>query len=720
MTQQVFETTFENNLLTVEINKFAKQANGSVMVRYKDTVILSVAVSSTQHTTLNYFPLMVIYQEKLYSAGKIPGSFTKREGRSTDFEVLNSRLIDRALRPLFDKNIKNEIQIINTVLSNDHNCNNENFALFGSSLALLVSDIPFVEAVSAVSIGKIKGEMVINPNLKQKEMSDFLLTLSGTQDSLNMIEAVAKETTEEELLEVMLLGHEVIKKMCAFQEEIRQQIGKEKIVLDIPKTNAALFQEIDEKYRSAIIAILQENNQQKKQKNVLSQNLQLLKDEIMAEYKQKNFFKTVEEIVVLDLEQQKKYLTEIEAIFDTLLTQEIRKMIIHEKKRTDGREIYEIRTIENQVGLLPRTHGSAVFTRGETQSLAVVTLGSLSEGKTIDDLTEDAKKRFMLHYNFPAFSVGSVGRYMSPSRREIGHGMLAEKALLHVLPSEEEFPYSIRVVSEILESNGSSSQATICSSSMALMDAGVPLKNAVAGIAMGLFYDNQDEYVILSDIQGLEDQKGDMDFKVAGTAKGVTALQMDIKIESIGLDILKTALKKARLGRLHILNKMNDTIAKSRKELSPYVLKIKVINIHTSKIRDVIGTGGKIISQIIENNDNVKIDIEQDGRVFIMHQDLKVVERTSHYILNLVKDIEVGQIFEGAVAKILMDKKTGHSFGAIIQLLPGVEGFLHISKLSDKRVDKVEDVVNIGQMVTVQCININEKGKIDLSLKKKH
>jgi polyribonucleotide nucleotidyltransferase len=717
MTQQVFETTFENNSLTVEINKFAKQANGSVLVRYKDTVILSVVVSSVQDTILNYFPFMVIYQEKLYSAGKIPGSFTKREGRSTDFEILNSRLIDRALRPLFDKNLKKEIQIINTVLSNDHNCNNENFALFGSSLALLVSDIPFFRAVSAVSIGKIKGELIVNPNLKQKEISDFLLTLSGTKDSLNMIEAVAKKIPEEELLEAMFFGHEVIKKLCVFQEGIQKKIGKEKINLSIPKKNISLFKEIDDKYRLEITAILQENNLQKKQKNELSQSIQQLKDKIMSEYKKNNFVKIMDEIKFLDLEQQKKYLIEIEEIFDTLLTQEVRKMIIHDKKRTDGREIDEIRSIDNQVGLLPRTHGSAVFTRGETQSLAVVTLGSLSEGKTIDDLTEDAKKRFMLHYNFPAFSVGSVGRYMSPSRREIGHGMLAEKALSHVLPSEEEFPYSIRVVSEILESNGSSSQATICSSSMALMDAGVPLKSAVAGIAMGLFYDNQNEYVILSDIQGLEDQKGDMDLKVAGTEKGITALQMDIKIESIGLDILKVALEKARLGRIHILKKMNTTIAKSRKDLSPYVLKIKVINIKTSKIRDVIGTGGKIISQIIENNDNVKIDIEQDGRIFIMHQDLEVIKKTSNYILNLVKDIEVGQIFEGTVVKILIDKKTGHSFGAIVQLFPGVEGFLHISKLSDKRVYNVEDVVNTGQIVIVKCININAKGKIDLSLK---
>lgn len=715
MNSKLFETIFEDNLLTVEINKLAKQANGTVLIRYKDTVILNIVVLGKTDVALSYFPLMVHYQEKLYAAGKIPGSFAKREGKPSDHEVLISRLIDRSLRPLFPANLKKEVQLVSTVLSSDPDCNNEIFSLLGSSLALLISDIPFIEAVASVCIGYIHDQFIINPTLKEKEKSSFLLTLSGTKYSLNMVEAIADETSEQVLFEAMLLGHQKIKQLCFFQEKIKEEIKPTKIQLSPSIYNEKLKQFVEDLYQPKIQQLLENSYQNKMNNYFLSQNIKNLKNEVLMYFQTKNF-KNNETTSLLDLGNDSVNLMQIEKIFDHLFSQVFRKMIIYEQKRVDGRKLDEIRSINTQINLLPRAHGSAVFTRGQTQSLTVVTLGTLSESKTIDDLSEEEKKRFIFHYNFPSFATGEIGRYIAPSRREIGHGILAEKALHYVLPSVEKFPYTIRVVSEILESNGSSSQATICAASMSLMDAGVPLKKAVAGIAMGLFYSDK-KSIILTDIQGIEDKEGDMDLKIAGTEKGITALQMDIKIKEITFDILKEALTKARLGRIEILSKMNETVSTHKKQLSLYAPKVKVINVKPDKIRDIIGAGGKIISHIIEKHDNVKIDIQQDGKIFIMHHNQNIVQKTSEYILSLSQDIQLGGIYEVTVSRILKDKK-GHSFGAILEVFTNIEGFIHISELTNTRVEKVEDILNIGDRIRARCININEKGKIDFSLKK--
>ncbi|MDV3168183.1 MAG: polyribonucleotide nucleotidyltransferase [Candidatus Phytoplasma stylosanthis] len=713
MTYHLFKTIFENNLLNIEINKLARQTDSSILISYKDSVILSIAVTGKTDTSLNYLPLTVLYQEKFYSVGKIPGNFNKREGKSSEHEILNSRLIDRSLRPLINNNFKKEIQIINTILSSDHNCNNEIFALLGSSLSLLISsNIPFFEPVSAVCIGRIKNEFIINPSLEQKKESDFLLILSGTKESLNMLEATSNEISEDVLLEAMIFGHESIKKLCLLQEDIKNKINPLK--KDIPeiKLKTELFSRIEKKYSHLIKDIFINSCEQKNSKKILQENILKLKDKLLTEYEEDCFLDDKNSFVI---EKKKIDLINLENIFNNLLKQEFRKIVIQDKKRVDGRELDEIRDIQTQINLLPRVHGSSLFTRGETQSLSVVTLGTLRESKMIDDLTEKEEKRFILHYNFPHFSVGEIGRYIAPSRREIGHGMLAEKALSCVLPSEEKFPYSIRVVSEILESNGSSSQATVCASSMALMDAGVPLKRAVAGIAMGLFF-SEKEYVILSDIQGLEDQYGDMDFKISGTEKGITALQMDIKIKKINFDILKESLQKARLGITRILQKMALTISKSNHNLSIYAPKVKVIHVKTNKIRDIIGPGGKIISKIIEDNDNVIIDIKTDGKIFITHHNIEIVEKTAKYIINLTQDITIGLIYLVTVLKILSDKNS-QSFGAIVEIFPGIEGFIHVSNLSNKRTEHVEDVLNVGDKIFAKCIEINNKGKIFLSLK---
>ncbi|QTX03087.1 polynucleotide phosphorylase/polyadenylase [Candidatus Phytoplasma luffae] len=708
MISRKFKTIFENNELIIEINKLAKQANGSVLLSYKDSVILTVSVSSKKDTNLNYFPLTVVYQEKFYSVGKIPGNFNKREGRPSDHEILNSRLIDRSIRSLFEPNFEKEVQIINTILSSDSDCNNEIFALLGSSLSLLISNIPFNEPVAGVCIGKIKDDLIVNPNKEQKTKSEFLLTLSGTENGLNMIEAIANETPEEVLLEAMEYGHKIIKKLCLFQKDIKNEINTPKQNIENKANFQDLYLDIEEKYKNQIKELLYVSSCLKISKKELQNNISGLRDRLLLEFQDNEKLKVYEE--------DKKYFFILENIFDTLLKQEFRKMIIETKTRVDGRNFDNIRNIETKINLLPRVHGSALFTREQTQSLSVVTLGTLKESKMIDDLTEEEEKRFILHYNFPHFSVGETGRYMSPSRREIGHGILAEKALFCVLPSEEEFPYSIRVVSEILESNGSSSMATVCASSMALMAAGVPLKKSVAGIAMGLIFSNEKEYIILSDIQGLEDRYGDMDFKISGTQKGITALQMDIKIDKVNFDILKKAFSQAYTGIIKILNKMSLTISQSNKELSIYAPKVKMIKVPINKIRDIIGSGGKIISQIIEKNDNVKIDIKPDGTIFITHSNIEIVQKTVDYIQNLIKNIEVGANYQVVILKILKDKK-GQSFGAIAEISPGIEGFIHVSELANKRTDNVEDVLNIGDRIFVKCIEINNKGKIFLSLK---
>ncbi|WP_457916012.1 polyribonucleotide nucleotidyltransferase [Candidatus Phytoplasma sacchari] len=711
---KTFQTIFENNLLTIEINKLAKQANSTVLVSYNDTVILSVSIMKEpqENNKLNYFPLMVIYQEKLYAAGKIPGSFSKREGKPSDKEVLNSRLIDRSLRPLFDKCFRNEVQIVNTVLSSNCDCNNEVLALLGSSLSLLISDIPFEDSVSGVCIGKINKQLIVNPNSEQKEKSEFLLILGGTKKSLNMIEAIAKEASEEDLLDAMKLGHEVIQKLCFFQDNIRKKINVEKKFFLITEKKQEIENEFIDKYRKQIKDFFYLNSSNFLTKKEINKKIKEIKNIILEEYI--NHDKEINNLIYLDKNKEKLFI--MESILDNLFIDELRFIIIEDQKRIDKRGFDEIREIDIQIGLLPRTHGSAIFSRGETQSLAVVTLGNLNESKMIDDLSAEEEKRFMLHYNFPSFSVGEIGRYLSPTRREIGHGILAEKALFHVLPSEEIFPYTIRVVSEILESNGSSSQATICATSMALMDAGVPIKSAVAGISIGLFYKSDKKYCILSDISGLEDYAGDMDFKISGTRKGITCLQMDIKIKSISFNILQESLIKAKKARINILNKMYLIISESRKNVSVFAPKVKVINIKTDKIRDVIGSGGKIISRIIEKYDNVRIDIKQDGKILIFHQNELIVNKTAEYILNLVKDIKVGAFYKVTVLRFLIDKK-GKEFGVIVEIFPGTEGFIHISELSYTRIDKIENIINIGDIIFVKCISITEKGRIELSLK---
>ncbi|MDO7983806.1 MAG: polyribonucleotide nucleotidyltransferase [Pigeon pea little leaf phytoplasma] len=722
MTLKVFETTFENNLLIVEINKLAKQANSSVLVRYKDTVLLSVLVIGDNEVCLDYLPLMIFYQEKFYAAGKIPGNFSKREGKPSDSGILNARLIDRTLRPLFKKNFNKEIQIVNTILSNDDSCNNEIFAILGSSLAALISNAPFYKAVSAVCVGRVNNQFIINPDPQQKNISDLWLVLSGTKEKLNMIEVSSKEISEKDLISAMLFGHNFIKQLCIFQEEIKNNLN---IIKNIDLKNNCeidLYVKFKFKYFEIVKITLQKEIDNKFIKKNFSDTINNLKNFILEKYIKDKDFAISDDIsnnFMFSCENQyklEKIKEQFTYMFNDLLTDIVREMVLKDKRRIDGRTLNEIRSIKTEVGILPRTHGSAIFSRGETQSLAVVTIGALSECKLIDDLSEEDKESFIVHYNSPPFAVGSIGKYMMPSRREIGHGMLTKKALFHVLPMEQDFPYTIRVVSEILESNGSSSQATICAASMALMDAGVPLLSPVAGLAMGLFFASENDYAILSDIQGLEDQKGDMDFKIAGTFKGITAAQMDIKIEGISFDILREVLEKARLGRIEILNKMNMTIKKHREHMSIYVPKVKMITIPVDKIRDIIGAGGKIINQIIDTYDNVKIDIQQNGNIFIMHNNESIVNQVSNYILNLVDEIKIGKVYEVTVMKILYDKKNGHSFAAIVQIFPGIEGFIHISKLSNIKVECVEDVLSVGQKVLAKCVFINEKGKIDLSL----
>ncbi|WCA22437.1 polyribonucleotide nucleotidyltransferase [Candidatus Phytoplasma oryzae] len=713
MDSKTFKTIFENNLLTIEINKLAKQTDGTVLVSYNDSVILSVVINKENEKKINYLPLMILYQEKLYAAGKIPGSFSKREGKPSDKEVLNSRLIDRSLRPLFDKRFKNEIQIINTVLSSNVDCNNEVFALLGSSLSLIISsDIPFEEPVSGVCIGKIEDKLIINPNYQQKDKSEFILLLAGTKNNINMIEAIAKEVSEDDLLEAIKLGQEVIKKLCIFQENIKKEINVKKKHILYLENKVEMKDELLQEYKNMIRTTFYSHNNISISKKEINQKIKNIKNLILEKYK----YEEQDINIDLSLEQKKDKLSQIEFFLDSIFIDELRLMIMQKQKRIDERSLDEIREIDIKIGLLPRTHGSAIFSRGETQSLAVVTLGNLNESKTIDDLSEEEEKRFILHYNFPSFSVGEIGRYLAPTRREIGHGILAEKALLNILPSEDLFPYTIRVVSEILESNGSSSQATICATSLALMDAGVPIKTSVAGISIGLFYENDCNYFLLSDINGLEDYAGDMDLKVAGTKNGITCLQMDIKIRNLNLDILKKALQKAKLGRIKILNKMNLIIDKSKNNISNYAPKFKIIQIKTEKIRDVIGVGGKIISRIIEKYDNVKIDIKQDGKIFIFHLNEEIVKKTAEYILNLVKDIKIGESYKVTVLRFLNDKK-GKNFGAIVEIFPGTEGFIHISEIYDFRINKIENFLNIGDIIFAKCISISEKGRIDLSLK---
>ena len=700
-----FTLDFYGRKIVIETGWLAKQANGACLVRYGDTVVLSAVVMGKNVVTQDFFPLQVLYQEKLYSVGKIPGGFIKREGRPTDEATLAARIIDRPLRPMFDENLRQEIQVVNTVLSVDQDNSPVMAALFGSSLALGISEIPFDGPVCGVVVGKIGKEYIINPTVEELERSELNLTVAGTKDAICMVEAGANECSEKVVLDGILFGHEAIKKLCEFQSEIIASIGKEKVELDKAELESDLVEAVTNyAYENILEAI------QMKDKLASQNRVEEIKQQAIGYFS----------AMYLEDENLDAKLKQINKILYNLEADAVRSLITEKHIRPDGRAMDEIRPLDAMVDLLPRTHGSAVFTRAQTQSLATTTLGAIGEHQILDGLGIEDAKRFMLHYNFPAFSVGEIGRYGSPGRREIGHGALGERALSYVIPSEEEFPYTIRVVSEILESNGSSSQATICAGCLSLMAAGVPIKAPVAGIAMGLITSKDGKnHTILTDIQGLEDHMGDMDFKVAGTANGITALQMDIKIKGITKEILKEALAQAKKARLEILDVMTDCIKEPRKELSPYAPKIETFMINPDKIRDVIGRGGDMITKIIldcshvksvNDKDAVKVDLEDDGRVIIYHSDQAVIDKTKEMILNVAREVEEDKIYTGRVTKV-------ENFGCFVELWEGCEGMVHVSELAHEHVKKPSDLVKVGDEILVKSLGYDNRGRLNLSRK---
>jgi len=686
--KKVYTTQWAGKTLTVELGEMARQANAAVVVKYGDTVVLTTAVASKEAKDVDFFPLTVNYEEKMYAVGKIPGGFLRREGRPGTEATLAARLIDRPIRPLFEDGFRNEVQVISTVLSVEYDCDLVMAAMLGSSLSLSVSNIPFKGPIAGVTVGYVDGEYVINPTVEQMERSTVDLKVAGTIDAINMVEAGAKEVSEEIMLNAIMFGHEEIKRLIAFQQQIVDEIGQEKMAVELKVIDETIYKEVLSMALSQMkeaIAI--------KDKQERDEAISAVKEKVLEVFEEKATDEDELDIV-----------KEAKLSLDKIVKDEVRREITEDKIRPDGRALTEIRPLASRVDVLPRTHGSALFTRGQTQSLGVVTLGNLSDEQIIDDLTQEENKRFMLHYNFPAFSVGEVGFSRAPGRREIGHGALGERALAQVIPSKEDFPYTIRIVSEILESNGSSSQATICSGSMALMAAGVPIKAQVAGIAMGLVKKDE-HYTILTDIQGMEDHLGDMDFKVAGTSEGITALQMDIKIDGLSEQILKESLEQARVGRLQILEHMNSIISEPRQEVSTFAPKIKIIKIKPEKIKDVIGSGGKVINEIIEKT-GVKIDIEQNGDVFISSPEIEGINKAIEIIENITREAEVGEIYLAEVKRI-------EKFGAFVELFPGVDALVHISKLAEERVNKVEDVVKVGDTLKVKVIKIDEKGRVD-------
>ena len=707
MEKKVFELDFYGRKIVVEHGQVAKQADGAVLVRYGDTVVLSTAVvNKTANLLSDFFPLMVLYQEKLYSVGKIPGGFIKREGRPTDAATLAARMIDRPLRPLFPEDFKNEVQIVNTVLSVDQDNSPELTALLGSSLAVSISKIPFNGPVAAVKVGRVEGNLIINPTVEEAEKSDIDLTVAGTKDAINMVEAGAREVSEDDMLDALMFGHEAIKKLIAFEEEIIKSIGEEKMEYEKLEITDELRSEVDNIVRDRLDKALRIKDKLEKYSTI--DNLQ---EEVIEKYK--NEFEDK-----IKPEELKELLTKVALIFHGIEYELFRNIVVKEKTRSDGRKMDEIRPLSTDIDLLPRCHGSALFTRGETQSLATVTLGALGEHQILDGLGIEDTKRFMLHYNFPAFSVGETGRYGAPGRREIGHGALGERALSYVIPSEEEFPYTIRVVSEILESNGSSSQATICAGTMALMAAGVPIKKPVAGIAMGLIT-HEEEYTILTDIQGMEDHLGDMDFKVAGTRDGITALQMDIKISGINREILKEALAQAKKARFEILDVIEKQISKPREDVSKYAPKTETFMINPDKIKDVIGRGGEMITKIILECSNVntvndinavKVDLEDDGRVIIYHTDREIINKTAERIKNIAREVEIGKTYTCKVVSV-------QEFGVFVELWPGCEGLIHVSQLDTNRVDKPSDMFKVGDELIAIATGYDKKGKLNLSRK---
>lgn len=691
--KKVYSYEWAGKPLVVEVGQLAKQANGAVMVRYGDTAVLCNATASKKPKQTDFFPLTVNYEEKMYAAGKIPGGFVKREGRPSEKAVLTSRLIDRPIRPLFPDGFRNEVQVISMVMSNDPDCSSEMAAMLGSSLALMVSDIPFDGPIAGVTIGMIDGEFIVNPTVEQLKNSTIDLTVAGTKDAINMVEAGALEVPEETMLEAIVFGHEEIKKVIAFQEQVAAECGKEKMEVQLQTINEELYEEIKAAHETEMNAAIQTH-----EKHARDEAIEAVKSVVVAAYEEK----------LAEAEDRDVTLKQVNEILDKMVKDEVRRLITEDKVRPDGRKLDEIRPLSSEVGLLPRTHGSGLFTRGQTQALSICTLGSLSDVQIIDGLGVEENKRFMHHYNFPQFSVGETGPMRGPGRREIGHGALGERALLAVIPDEADFPYTIRCVSEVLESNGSTSQASICGSTLAMMDAGVPLKAPVAGIAMGLIKKGE-HYSILTDIQGMEDHLGDMDFKVAGTAKGVTALQMDIKIDGLSREILEEALTQAKHGRMVILESMLQTIAEPREQLSAYAPKIKSIHIKPDKIRDVIGPGGKQINKIIDET-GVKIDTEQDGTIFISSVDEEMIQRAQDMIESIVREAKVGEYYLGKVKRI-------EKFGAFLEIFPGKDGLLHISEIQDERTKNVEDVLKIGDELFVKCIEIDRQNRVNLSRK---
>ena len=708
MSKKVFELDFRGRKLVIEQGEYAKQADGAVLVRYGDTVILSTAVVSDNANILSdFFPLMVLYQEKLYSVGKIPGGFIKREGRPTDAATLAARMIDRPMRPMFPEDFRNEVQVVNTVLSVDTDNSPELAAMFGSSLATSISQIPFDGPIAGVKVGRVNGEFIINPTPDELEKSDIDLTVAGTTEAINMVEAGSKEVSEEDMLEALMFGHEAVKELCEFQKTIIKEIGLPKMEYEKLDITDELREEV-----KSFAADKLDSAMRIKEKLAKYEAIDNVKKEVVSKYEEENSDLDKDELNIL--------LTKVKLVLESIEYDIFRSITVNEKTRADGRAMNEIRPLSGEIDILPRTHGSAVFTRGETQALAVTTLGALNEYQALDGISLEAEKHFMLHYNFPQFSVGETGRYGAPGRREIGHGALGERCLKQVMPSEEEFPYTVRVVSEILESNGSSSQATICAGCMSLMAAGVPLKAPVAGIAMGLITSKDEkDYTILTDIQGMEDHLGDMDFKVGGTRKGICSLQMDIKIKGITKQILKEALAQAKEARMKILDMMEGIIAEPRKEVSKYAPKTEIFKINPDKIKDVIGKGGDMITKIIleashvnsVNDVNaVKVDLADDGTVTIYHMDKDIIDKTREMIENVAREVEIGKIYTGKVVDI-------HDFGCFVRLWEGCEGLVHVSQLANERVEKPSDVVSVGDEILVKATGYDKKGKLNLSRK---
>ena len=703
MEERKFELDFRGRKIVVEVGELAKQANAACLVRYGDTAILSACVMSNKATSADFFPLTINYQEKFYSVGKIPGGFIKREGRPTEQAVLAARLIDRPIRPLFAEGFRNEVQVINTVMSVDQDCSPEMTALFGSSLSLSISNIPFEGPVAGVVVGRVDGKFIINPSSDELEKSDINLSVAGTKDAINMVEASSKEVSEADMIDALMFGHEAIKELVAFQEDIIKEVGLEKVEVELKVLSSELVREVEDFSRAKMLEAIQIKDKLEKYAAI-----DKVKEDTVLYFSEK--YESSDDVDSI--------LSDVKKIVDNIEGEEVRNLIIESHIRPDGRAMDEIRELSAKIDLLARTHGSALFTRGQTQVLSTTTLGALGEHQILDGLGIEDEKRFMHHYNFPAFCVGEVGRYGAPGRSEIGHGALGERALLQVIPSEEEFPYTIRVVSDVLESNGSSSQASICAGCLSLMAAGVPIKAPVAGIAMGLITKG-DKYTILTDIQGLEDHMGDMDFKVAGTRSGICAMQMDIKIKGVSREILTEALEQARTARFQVLDVMEECISEPRHELSKYAPKIETIQINPEKIKDVIGRGGDMITKIIleasnvktvQDKDAVKVDLEDDGRVIVYHNDPEVIRKTIGMIEDVAREVEIGKIYNVKVISI-------QDFGAFVEVWPGCEGLIHISQLALDRVPKTSDVVKVGDEIMAMATGYDKRGRLNLSRK---